>query len=203
MNLIHGQHVFRVAGFNMVLTDEGATTYLENDKGTTFQLVIDEIVSKQLFKAHTAELLPAGDYKLVVKSRAGDAGGPLQTSFRKVKYLRVVDPVPPPPPPTGPTVTAIDGGEFHDGTNVVTGANMRFADAYPAAHVRILTAMGEEVSAMIGDDDSVEPGPEQFALSISVGQEMTPGAEYTFEFAMLDEDGEPVTVTQTARWRAN
>ena len=108
--------------------------------------------------------------------------------------------IPPVPPSTGPTVTAIDGGEFHDGTNVVTGANMRFADAYPAAHVRILTAMGEEVSAMIGDDDSVEPGPEQFALSISVGQEMTPGAEYTFEFAMLDEDGEPVTVTQTARW---
>ena len=120
------------------------------------------------------------------------------------KYVDVVagetPPVPPPPPPTGPTVTAIDGGEFHDGTNVVTGANMRFADAYPAAHVRILTGMGEEVSAMIGDDDSVEPGPEQFALSISVGQEMTPGAEYTFEFAMLDEDGEPVTVTQTARW---
>ena len=94
MNLIHGRHVFRVAGFNMVLSDEGATAYLENDKGTTFQLVIDEIVSKQLFKAHTAELLPGGDYKLVVKSRAGDAGGPLQTSFRKVKYLRVVDPVP-------------------------------------------------------------------------------------------------------------
>ena len=113
------------------------------------------------------------------------------------------DPDPEPEPtPTGPTVTAIDGGEFHDGTNVVTGANMRFADAYPAAHVRILTGMGEEVSAMIGDDDSVEAGPEQFALSISVGQEMTPGAEYTFEFAMLDEDGEPVTVTQTARWRA-
>ena len=94
MNLIHGQHVFRVAGFNMVLTDEGATTYLENDRGTTFQLVIDEVVSKQLFRAHTAELLPPGDYKLVVKSRAGDAGGPLQTSFRKVKYMRVVDPVP-------------------------------------------------------------------------------------------------------------
>ncbi len=55
---------------------------------------MDEVVSKQLFKAHTAELLPGGDYKLVVKSRAGDAGGPLQTSFRKVKYLRVVDPVP-------------------------------------------------------------------------------------------------------------
>ena len=94
MNLIHGRHVFRVAGFNMVLTDEGATAYLENDKGVTFPLVVDAVVSKQLFKAHTAELLPGGDYRLVVKSRAGDAGGPLQTSFRRVKYLRVVDPVP-------------------------------------------------------------------------------------------------------------
>ena len=96
MNLIHGMHVFRVAGFNMELSDEGATAYLENALGTTFPLVIDEVVSKQLFKAHTAELLPGGDYKLVVKSRAGDAAGPLQTSFRKVKYLRVVDPEPVP-----------------------------------------------------------------------------------------------------------
>ena len=96
MNLIHGKHVFRVAGFNMVLTDEDAAVYLENSMGTTFPLAVDEVVSKQLFKAHTAELLPAGDYKLVVKSRAGDAAGPLQTSFRKVKYLRVVDPEPEP-----------------------------------------------------------------------------------------------------------
>lgn len=43
-------------------------------------------------------------------------------------------------------------------------------------------------------------GLDPFALSISVGQEMTPGAEYVFAFAMLDEDGEPVTVTQTARY---
>ena len=96
MNLIHGRHVFRVAGFNMVLGDEGAAAFLQNSLGTTFPLVIDEVVSKQLFKAHTAELLPGGDYKLVVKSRAGDAAGPLQTSFRKVKYLRVVDPEPVP-----------------------------------------------------------------------------------------------------------
>ena len=96
MNLIHGQRVFRVAGFNMVLSDEGAEVYLQNALGTTFQLVIDEVVSKQLFTAHTAELLPAGDYKLVVKSRAGDAGGPLQTSFRRVKYLHTTDPGPVP-----------------------------------------------------------------------------------------------------------
>ena len=96
MNLIHGRHVFRVAGFNMVLSDDGAAAYLENGVGTTFPLVVDEVVSKQLFKAHTAELLPAGDYKLVVKSRAGDAAGPLQTSFRRVKYLHVEDPEPEP-----------------------------------------------------------------------------------------------------------
>ena len=94
MNLIHGQHVFRVAGFNMVLGDEGAAAYLENALGTTFPLVIDHVTSHQLFTAHTAELLPPGDYKLVVKSRAGDAEGPLQTSFRKVKYMRVEDPGP-------------------------------------------------------------------------------------------------------------
>ena len=104
MNLIHGKHVFRVAGFNMVLSDEGAAAFLQNALGTTFPLVIDEVVSKQLFKAHTAELLPGGDYKLVVKSRAGDAAGPLQTSFRKVKYLRVEDPT---PVPTTVTITNV------------------------------------------------------------------------------------------------
>ena len=94
MNLIHGRHVFRVAGFNMVLSDQDATVFLENGLGTTFPVVVDEVVSKQLFKAHTAELIPAGDYKLVVKSRAGDEAGPLQTAFRRVKYLRVEDPGP-------------------------------------------------------------------------------------------------------------
>lgn len=92
-NLIHGQNRFRVAGFNMVLDDEGSTAFLQNAMGATFELVIDEIVSKQLFIAHSAQLLAAGDYKLVVKSRAGDTEGPLQTAFRKVKYLHVATPV--------------------------------------------------------------------------------------------------------------
>ena len=132
MNLIHGQHVFRVAGFNMVLGDEGAAAFLQNALGTTFPLVIDEVVSKQLFKAHTAELLPGGDYKLVVKSRAGDAGGPLQTSFRKVKYLRVVDPEPEPEPE--PTITGAHSGNRPDGhvscngeALVVEGENLETA----------------------------------------------------------------------------
>ena len=92
-NLIHGQNRFRVAGFNMVLDDEGAVAFVQNALGATFDLVIDEVVSKQLFVAHTAQLLEPGDYKLVVKSRAGDAEGPLQSDFRKVKYLHIEDPI--------------------------------------------------------------------------------------------------------------
>ena len=92
-NVIHGKHVFRVAGFNMVLTDEGAGVALVDSRGIEYDLVIDEVVSKQLFKAHTAVLLEPGDYKLVVKSKAGDAEGPLQTAFRRVKYLAIEDPI--------------------------------------------------------------------------------------------------------------
>ena len=198
MNLIHGQHVFRVAGFNMVLTDEGAAAYLENALGTTFPLVIDEVVSKQLFKAHTSELLPGGDYKLVVKSRAGDAGGPLQTSFRKVKYLRVVD-----PGPTVPTVTDIGEGFFHPGNrNVVTGENMRFADGEPGNHVVIKDGTGVDTEAMISTDTDVPVTETGFALNIDEGTPLTDGEEYTFEFEMVDSAGQPVTVTHTARWQS-
>ena len=134
MNLIHGQHVFRVAGFNMVLNDDpDAKAYLKNALGTTFPLVIDEVVSKQLFKAHTAELLPGGDYKLFVESHAGDLSGPLQTSFRKVKYLRVEPPVPPVP---APTITAAGTQGFEPGTIEapggvveVSGSNLETATA--------------------------------------------------------------------------
>ena len=133
MNLIHGRHVFRVVGYNMVLSDEGAAAYLENGIGTTFPLIIDHVTSHQLFTAHTAELLEAGDYKLVVKSRAGDAAGPLQTSFRKVKYLRVEDP----PgltltgvrsPGSGELTLRIDSGIWFEGTGL---------DAWDAATDRI------------------------------------------------------------------
>ena len=132
MNLIHGKHVFRVAGFNMVLSDEDAAVFLQNSLGTTFPVTVDEVVSKQLFTAHTAELLEAGDYKLVVKSRGGDAAGPLQTSFRRVKYLRVED-------PQTPVVTSyeadgvegepitMDGSSLHvNGTNLADATTVLF-----------------------------------------------------------------------------
>ena len=142
MNLVHGTHVFRVAGFNMVLSDEGAAAYLRDARGATFPLAVDEVVSKQLFKAHTAELLPAGDYKLVVKSRAGNAEGPVQTAFRRVKYLRVEDPA----PPGGPVVTGsctvgapdypgqwyIGSGRFQLTGSGLAGATVAYAEvAHP------------------------------------------------------------------------
>ena len=117
MNLVRGRHVFRVAGYNMVLDDAGAAVFMQNALGTTFPVVVDQVVSKQLFTAHTSELLAAGDYKLVVKSRGGDAEGPLQSSSRKVKYLRVEDPEPEPE------------GESSDGTVKV----MSIVDADPTA----------------------------------------------------------------------
>ena len=103
MNIIHGVKPFRVAGFNMVMDDEGAEVYLQNSLGVTFPVTVDEVASTQLFTAHVAAAVEPGDYRLVVKSRGGDPEGVLQTTFRRVKYLRVEDPV----PETTPVVTSI------------------------------------------------------------------------------------------------
>ena len=92
VNLIHGQHVFRAAGWNIVLDDEGARVYMTDRRGVEHAVVVDEVHSKQLFTAHTAELLEGGDYTLWVESRGGDAEGPLQRDKCRVKYLRVEDP---------------------------------------------------------------------------------------------------------------
>ena len=92
VNLIHGQHVFRAAGWNIVLDDEGARVYMTDRRGVEHAVVVDEVHSKQLFTAHTAELLDGGDYTLWVESRGGDAEGPLQRDKCRVKYLRVEDP---------------------------------------------------------------------------------------------------------------
>ena len=42
----------------------------------------------------------------------------------------------------------------------------------------------------------------RFGLIIDEGLPLTDGEEYTFEFSMLDAEGQPVTVSQSARWRA-
>ena len=91
--LVHGKHPFLIFGVNMVLTDEGATVFIEDSRGITYDVVVDEIVKeKQIIRAHTAALLEPGDYKVIVKTRAGEPEGQLQKDFRKVKYMKVVDP---------------------------------------------------------------------------------------------------------------
>ena len=145
MNLIHGKRLFRVAGFNMVLSDEGAAVFLQNSQGTTFPVTVEDVISKQLFTARMADLLEAGDYKLVVKSRGGDAEGPLQTSFRRVKYLRVEDPEPLAVARLKSTMLDVDDATWfqHHGTaeadafNTVTG-----------------TGFGEDLAAQIVLKDS-------------------------------------------------
>ena len=94
MNIIHGVKPFRVAGFNMVMDDEGAEVHLQNSIGVTFPVTVDEVASTQLFTAHVAAAVDPGDSKLVVKSRGGDPEGVLQTTFRKVKCLAAEMPRP-------------------------------------------------------------------------------------------------------------
>ena len=94
MNIIHGVKPFRVAGFNMVMDDEGAEAYLQNTLGVTFPVTVDEVASTQLFTAHVAAAVEPGDYRLVVKSRGGDPEGVLQTTFRRVKCLAAEMPRP-------------------------------------------------------------------------------------------------------------
>ena len=108
------------------------------------------------------------------------------------------------PPPVGPTVTAINDGTFHAGAgNVITGANMRFADAFPGNHILIKDAQGTDMEAMISTDAEIPVTETRFALNLDEGQPLTDGEEYTFEFEMVDADNQPVTVTHAARWRAS
>lgn len=144
-NLIHGQNVYRVAGFNMVHEDEGATVFLQDAKGVTYEVVVDRVVSKQLFEAHTAELLEAGDYKLVVKSRAGDAEGPLQTAFRRVKYLKVGEPI----DPTAPHLTGYKVG-VETVTKIPAGASF--------------TVLGERIEAF-----NCETGTSKAMMTFTAG----------------------------------
>ena len=108
----------------------------------------------------------------------------------------------PTPTPTAPRVDAINDGTFHaGGGNVVTGANMRFADAFPGNHVTITDADGQDVGAMVNTDSGTPVTEARFGLEIEA--DLTDGAEYTFAFDMVDADGQPATVTKTARFAAS
>ena len=180
-NVIHGKHIFRVAGFNMVLSDEGAEAYLENSRGTKFPLVIDEVVTKQLFKAHTETLLEPGDYKLVVKSKAGDAEGPLQTDYRRVKYLEVIDP---------PTVDSI-ATEGKDGivkgeAFAALGSNLSFGEG---DSVTVKWTEGGEEKSLALTPKATTPERMDFD-AVDAFDDIPDDTELTFEFELGGETAE-------------
>ena len=92
--VIHGTKQFKCIGVNLVMDDEGAEVYLEDERGTQYPCAIDTVVSTQEFTAHVAAAVAPDDYKLYVKSRGGDPEGVLQTTFRKVKCLAAETPAP-------------------------------------------------------------------------------------------------------------
>ena len=194
-NLIHGQHVFRVAGFNMVLTDEGAAAYLQNALGTTFDLVIDEVVTKQLFKAHCADEIEPGDYKLVVKSKAGDAGGPLQTAFRRVKLMKVESPKP------KITVTDMSASKVDEFVSAsFDGENFDAVQGYAEGEEGTSFPATFDVAGRRFEGQPVRWTGEQWATmfpcsDVSEGDELT--MTLTPDPARTDIDQTPVVVKQT------
>ena len=88
-NVIHGRKMFKCTGINLVMSDAGAGIYLVDGKGARHKCVVVEELSRQEVSARCLDELEGGDYKCVVESRGGDEGGILQSSMRKVKYLKV------------------------------------------------------------------------------------------------------------------
>ena len=194
-NLIHGQGLFRTAGFNMELSDEGATVYLQDSKGVTYDVVVDEIVSKQLFIGHTAALLEPGDYKLVVKSRAGDAEGPLQTAFRRVKYLKVVEPL---AESKDGTVKIMSVDEIHsDEPFMIGGTNLGFdGETNRGIMGALATVNGVSLDWYCGGEEEGSAN-QSFSPSAPFPPELASGtyrAAVTFNLSGHGEDLEPLVV---------
>ena len=162
MNIIHGVKPFRVAGFNMVMDDEGAEAYLQNSIGVTFPVTVDEVASTQLFTAHVAAAVEPGDYRLVVKSRGGDPEGVLQTTFRRVKCLAAEF--------TGPKIAyAYSSGHesehdvIYDGASVTIKGN-RLGDATGCAFI-CKDKTGVEHKSDYGADFSISEDGTQIVIS--------------------------------------
>ena len=163
----------------------------------------DDRLDAILPAAFGASALVGREVSITVTSHCGDPTATPDIRAITATLDASAEPAPE-PTPTGPTVAAINDGTFHSGGgNVVTGANMRFADALPGDHVVIKDGEGHDMEAMISTDDEVPVTEARFGLNIDEGTPLTDGAEYTFEFSMLDAEGQPVTVTKTARWQAN
>ena len=172
--LVHGTHPFLIFGVNMVLTDEGATVFIEDSRGITYDVVVDEVVKeKQIIRAHTAALLEPGDYKVVVKTRAGEPDGELQSDFRRVKYMKVVAPVTVDKIATDGADGIVQGEAF-----AATGTNLSYGEG-DSVTVK-WTQGGTEKSAEIEPKDTE---PERMTFDFPDALVSVPGGtELTFVF---------------------
>ena len=192
---IEGRNLYGAGDTNKVVFD---------DLGGTGKVEVTEFTwqGESLLTFAWPGALVAGKSYTVTVERT-DPNGVTRTSSPKVVTVKE-GATPPGPTPVGPTVTAINDGTFHAGAgNVITGANMRFADAFPGNHILIKDAQGTDMEAMISTDAEIPVTETRFALNLDEGQPLTDGEEYTFEFDMVDADGQPVTVTSKARWQAS
>ena len=199
---IVGTKQFRIAGANLSTTGDGEGVKVTAADGTEAAAeVTGEDGTGHYVTARLASELASGKGTVTVTTRGlRTPEGEPQTYSKKVTIVEGETP----PGPTGPTVTAINDSTFHSGAgNVVTGVGMRFADDYPSTHVVVKNSEGEDMGAMISDDVEVPRSETRFGLNIDEGNPLTDGEEYVFEFEMLDADGQPVTVTHAARWRAS
>ena len=201
---IVGTGVFILTGRNLSASGEGEGVQLVDSVGATHVATVTEGRRGQRVEAHFATAPVAGKATLTLLTHGFlTPDGRLHSLAKTVTVLTGETP-PVPPVPAGPTVAAINDGTFHaGGGNVVTGANMRFADAFPGNHLVIKDSEGTDMEAMISTDDTMPITETSFALNIDEATPLTDGAPYVFEFEMLDEGGQPVTVTQTARWSAS
>ena len=193
MNIIHGVKPFRVAGFNMVMDDEGAEVYLQNSIGVTFPVTVDEVASTQLFTAHVAAAVEPGDYRLVVKSRGGDPEGVLQTTFRRVKCLAAEMP--------SPRITSVTSeGHESEINRLFKGAaasvNGSALGRVKSVRLEFKDTQGESWNDVYGEADlTVTDGKVTFADPVTRMEGVCMDASFTFDpsagatVTLIFEDG--------------
>lgn len=187
--IVQGRNLWAVGDTNRVIFDE---------VGGDDSVVVSAFTNQGdglLTFAWPAALEAGKRYTLTVERT--DSNG--VTRIATGKYVDVVAGAT--PVPTAPTVTSINSGTFTAGPNFVRGTNMRFADAHPASHIVLKDSEGQAVTGVTFTDTQEPVTETEFRVNVLDNEgTLADGAEYTWEFAMVDSQGNPVTVTQTASW---
>ena len=132
----------RMTGMNLILTDAGAKLVFISNTGAELVVPSTAItaIDKQVVEFVVPSNMAAGDYKCAIYSRGGEAEGPLQFSFRRVKVLEVADPT--------PTITGLQAEGLepdqtkYECVGVLSGTNLKMEDG-DKLYMTLLTEDGE------------------------------------------------------------